>query len=359
MAPFIPGVLNTLSRLEIAACLWEAVLHLRDHPQPDPEALGCALAIRNAGDTLGTSALRLRVINWTDAVEEAWERSDAAYPLCNWHFVQQWILQAIDWSDPCHPGMRDTPHGSVHPLSGLGQAQDFARTSSHRDHLRLLARVRKFLEAQVDLTGGEREALIEDIVRAERHFAASPLPWPLDLHAAVIEHRHGVNIHVALDATTLDAEIARFCREWWGEAGDARDANTLTNAEIVAGYFKQHPSESCTRDRIRLEPPPLAPLDDGSIEEGRYCVLSTAHLTLHTADCLDKWASWPPTERPIDIAASVYGWFVPTRALPAERSACLPVDLLRLMIFGRERGFRFILLDCDADADGGLPVHGW
>ncbi|MDE8652149.1 hypothetical protein [Novosphingobium album (ex Liu et al. 2023)] len=96
-----------------------------------------------------------------------------------------------------------------------------------------------------------------------------------------------------------------------------------------------------------------------SIEQGRYCVLSTAHLTFQTADCLDKWASWPPSDRPIDIAASVYGWFVPTRDLLEERRANLPEDLLGLIAFGRARGFQFVLLDCDADCAEDLPVHDW
>ncbi|MFT4055133.1 MAG: hypothetical protein QM681_11560 [Novosphingobium sp.] len=96
-----------------------------------------------------------------------------------------------------------------------------------------------------------------------------------------------------------------------------------------------------------------------AIEEGRYCVLSTAHLTVQTADLLDRWASWPPSDRPIDIAASVYGWFVPVYALTEECRARLPDDLLRLIAFGRERFFQFLLLDCDGERFRDLPVHTW
>src|SRR3546814_4023532 len=58
--------------LETAACLWEAVLALRSRPITDPDAIGLALAIGKTFDALGTAALRLTVVGWTDAVEASW-----------------------------------------------------------------------------------------------------------------------------------------------------------------------------------------------------------------------------------------------------------------------------------------------
>jgi len=96
-----------------------------------------------------------------------------------------------------------------------------------------------------------------------------------------------------------------------------------------------------------------------SLETGRYCVLSTAHLTAATASLLDLWASWPPDVRPIDIAAAVHGWFVPTRPLDADRAAQLPGDLTALIAFGQERGFAYVLIDCDGGETDDLPTHTW
>ncbi|WP_454883036.1 DUF5983 family protein [Sphingomonas oryzagri] len=96
-----------------------------------------------------------------------------------------------------------------------------------------------------------------------------------------------------------------------------------------------------------------------SIGQGRYCVLSTGHLTAGTAVLLDEWASWPPSDRPIDIAASVYGWFVPTREIDERWRGQLPDDLLQVISFARDRGFQFVLLHCDGDEVDMLPRHHW
>ena len=217
-------------------------------------------------------------------------------------------------------------------------------------------RARSAIEYPEDLASHARSDLIAEIRSAEDHIERSSLPWPVKLHAAAIEHRYGTNIHAAIDETTLDAEIAAWCREWWKEAGDERDPATLGDETVSAIY----PTDGCAKDLLQVTPPLLhTSLASKSVETGRYCVLSTAHLTVQTAGLLDGWASWPPTERPIDIAASVYGWFVPTRSLDEARQAQLPADLLRLMAFGRSRSFQFLLLDCDGDRSDDLPVHDW
>lgn len=314
----------TLSHLETAACLWEAVLELRDRPETTPDASSLALALRKCADTLGTAALRLIVVGWVDAVEAAWRTVEGEYPLSfDWDFVPRWIADTIDWSDPRRPVIRATAparyvRSTSFPSTGYDATPQPAIGTSHEDHL------------------------------------------AIEVHTAVIEHRHGMNIHVAVDAMALDKEIAAYCREYWSEIDDARDPNNLSDGEAISSYFECHPSESCTKDRMRIAPVAHPfPLAAGSIEQGRYCVLSTAHLTVHTASCLDKWASWPPSDRPIDIAASVYGWFVPTRAIDDDRRAQLPQDLLRLIAFGRAHGFQFLLFDCDGSDVDGLPLHHW
>ncbi|BAK66611.1 hypothetical protein SLG_19360 [Sphingobium sp. SYK-6] len=353
-------------RLEIAACLWETVLTFRDRPATDPDALARAFVIRRVFDSLGTQALRPIVLSWTAAVERAWQDIDDDCPFgLDWSFIGRWLAESVDWSHPHHPILRSDAagqHAEHASATAIGEERSSGATdiASREDHLDLLARARSAIEHPDDLANHARNQLIAKIRGAEDRLQRSPLPWPVHLHAAAIEHRYGTNIHAAIDEAALDAEIAAWCREWWKETGDERDPATLDNETVIAVYFDGHPSDGCARDQLQVVPPPVqASVAPESVETGRYCVLSTAHLTVQTAGLLDGWASWPPTERPIDIAASVYGWFVPTRLLDEARQAQLPDDLLRLMAFGRSRGFQFLLLDCDGDSSDDLPVHDW
>ncbi len=353
-------------RLEIAACLWETVLTFRDRPATDPDALERALAIRGVFDRLGTQALRPIVLSWTAAVERAWQDIDDDCPFgLDWAFIERWLAESVDWAHPDHPILRSDAagrHAEQACATGIGEEPSSGPTdiASREDHIALLVRARSAIEYPDDLANHARNQLISEIRGAEDRIERSPLPWPVHLHAAAIEHRYGTNIHAAIDEATLDAEIAAWCREWWKETGDERDPATLDNETVIALYFDGHPSDGCAKDQLQVGPPRLRlSVSSESMETGRYCVLSTAHLTVQTAGLLDGWASWPPTERPIDIAASVYGWFVPTRSLEEARQAQLPADLLRLMAFGRSRGFQFLLLDCDGDRSADLPVHDW
>jgi len=98
------------SALETAACIWEAVLTLRDHPATDPDAIALALAIRDTCNAVGTADLRLTAVGWTGAVEAAWSAVADGYDLCfDWDFVPGWIIDYIDWSDPAHPTIRPEP----------------------------------------------------------------------------------------------------------------------------------------------------------------------------------------------------------------------------------------------------------
>lgn len=75
--------------LETAACLWECVLDRRnDSPQ-----------INDAFNRMGTSALRLTVLRWTELVDAAWEKVKDEYDQpFDWEFVPDWISENIDWS---------------------------------------------------------------------------------------------------------------------------------------------------------------------------------------------------------------------------------------------------------------------
>ncbi|KAB2855861.1 MAG: hypothetical protein F9K41_07975 [Sphingopyxis terrae] len=95
------------------------------------------------------------------------------------------------------------------------------------------------------------------------------------------------------------------------------------------------------------------------MEAGRYCVLTTAHVSTATASSLDEWCSSAATDRPINVASTVYGWFVPVREVDEPTLARLPADLLAAMKFARERGFDHILFDCDAGGVEDLPQHNW
>ncbi len=101
---------NCAFALETAACLWEAVLSLRDHPVTNPADIERALLIRESCNAIGTAALRMTVIGWTDAVDAAWASVADGYLGCfDWDFVPDWIIRHVDWSDPCHPLFRQEP----------------------------------------------------------------------------------------------------------------------------------------------------------------------------------------------------------------------------------------------------------
>jgi len=98
---------NPAFALETAACLWEAVLSLRDNPITDPADLERALLIRGSFKAVGTAALRLTVIGWTGALDAAWAEAADDYPMSfDWDFVPDWIIRHVDWSDPFCPVIR-------------------------------------------------------------------------------------------------------------------------------------------------------------------------------------------------------------------------------------------------------------
>ncbi|MFC3215439.1 hypothetical protein [Novosphingobium panipatense] len=145
----------TLSHLEAAASLWEAVLDLRDHPAAEPDALVRALAIRKSFEAMGTCAMRIIVVGWIDAVDAAWYRNQETCPFCfDWSFVKQWVIDTIDWSDPDNPAIRIDASGTDITDNVTTAAQAGAKSPgpagpqiTRHDHVALLARARRPGEA--------------------------------------------------------------------------------------------------------------------------------------------------------------------------------------------------------------------
>lgn len=227
-----------------------------------------------------------------------------------------------------------------------------------RDLVLLLARARRAIEAPDQLTQGDRWTLLETLASTEAHIAGSDLPWSIDIHIGSIDHRHGLNQYAASTRAALIAEVAIYCRENWSRIGDGRDPATLDDETVTCLYFDGREEEHLLTDRIRVGPSAQACVPQ-LLETGWYCVLGTAHLSTSTADLLDRWCSDQVQDRPLNIASSIYGWFVPTREVDPITRAEIPDDLLAALCFGRERGFDHVLFDCDAGTVEGLRVHDW
>lgn len=230
--------------------------------------------------------------------------------------------------------------------------------NSIRSFAQLLARARAAIETPADLDDAARTAVVEDIAMFEDCLARDAIPWGFDIHIGSIDHKHGTNHYAALSRKALMAEVAEYCREWWSDIDDRRDPATLDDETIADIYFDDHPSEYLRTDRVRINPP-LADMKTSSLETGHYCVLTTAHLSTATANSLDEWSTAETSERPINVASTVYGWFVPAREVDELTQAKLPTDLLAAMNFARAHGFDHILFDCDAGSVEALPKHDW
>ncbi|MDE1917624.1 MAG: hypothetical protein KGJ57_18405 [Sphingomonadales bacterium] len=230
-----------------------------------------------------------------------------------------------------------------------------------RSHVDLLARARFALKGLPEPHSMAARQLLAELTAAERGMAMGGLPWPITVHVGVIEHRHGANLYAAYTRAALDRDLAGFCREYWSELPGGNEAPPSDDGAAVSAYFVRHDQDGLTCEQTTLEPPSGLWASDAPIqlERGRYCVLSTAHITVSTADLISLWSTWPPNSRPLDIAASVRGWFVPTRPPEDIYAAQLPPDLAALMAFGRDGGFDHVLLDCDGDETDGLKTHDW
>lgn len=76
---------------------------------------------------------------------------------------------------------------------------------------------------------------------------------------------------------------------------------------------------------------------------------STVHLTQSTRDRLDQMAEGGE----VLTASTPYGWFVWAEEDPQPD---LPDELAAIMAHARSKGAEYILFDCDAPENPGLPV---
>ncbi|CCW16365.1 hypothetical protein EBBID32_7010 [Sphingobium indicum BiD32] len=95
------------------------------------------------------------------------------------------------------------------------------------------------------------------------------------------------------------------------------------------------------------------------MEIGRYLVLGTVHVSMKTAELLDGWALLEPSSRPLAVASTHYGWFIPTREAEKPDREQIPSEVLAAMRVGREQGCDYLLFDCDAGETDGLVVFPW
>lgn len=96
-----------------------------------------------------------------------------------------------------------------------------------------------------------------------------------------------------------------------------------------------------------------------TVEIGRYLVLGTMHVSMKTAEVLDAWALLDPASRPLGVASTHYGWFIPTRDVEGQDRLAIPGELLAAMELGRKQGCDYLLFDCDACAIDTLTIFPW
>lgn len=103
----------------------------------------------------------------------------------------------------------------------------------------------------------------------------------------------------------------------------------------------------------------LPALKEIAVEIGRYLVLGTMHVSTKTAELLDGWALLEPASRPLGVASTHYGWFIPTREVEGPDRLSIPGELLAAMALGRGEGCDYLLFDCDTCAIDALPIFPW
>jgi len=59
----------------------------------------------------------------------------------------------------------------------------------------------------------------------------------ITVHIATVSHRHGTDAFVALTEDGLFKELAKYCREWWGEEIGRELKRPRSNRELVDAYF--------------------------------------------------------------------------------------------------------------------------
>lgn len=230
------------------------------------------------------------------------------------------------------------------------------KSPSLSDHLALLVRARDTLARHVQTTSKDRP-FITDLETEIARIRDNPMPWPVTVYLAHITYSHGICTFAAPTHRVLMAEIARFCRSQWDQISYDRDPATIDDPTTVHEYFHRHPEDHLHSCTIPIHPDTAT--DVNALEIGRHLTLSTRHLPWTTTLEIDKWIELDPSDRPIAVADTHYGWFVATKVLAHDSSSTVPDDLLVVLRFAQDNGCNYVLFDRDGPFVDGLRVYEW
>lgn len=242
-----------------------------------------------------------------------------------------------------HPHARTpTP---PHPSIGTADTDPLTRSA----HLALLTRARRAIATPGELDDDTRNILIDDIDAATTRFSTCPLPWPLMVHVGAVEHGEGVNQYIAVTSRALIQQIADYCREFWFEIDDSRDASHLDDETVVSEYFRRHPHEVHSTAVEQLSPEPaIAP---GLLGAGKVLLLDSRHISPETDSHLLEWANAGRMDAPVFVTDTPMGWLLSDEPdCPFEE---LPEDLECAMTCARVAGAQHLLIGRD-----GVIVEG-
>lgn len=83
--------------LETAACLWEAVLDILNGGAGHK---GLRARVDRVRENMGTSGLRLAVLEWVDAADADWAtvKEECWDQPFDWEWIPQWIANNVEWT---------------------------------------------------------------------------------------------------------------------------------------------------------------------------------------------------------------------------------------------------------------------
>lgn len=226
-------------------------------------------------------------------------------------------------------------------------------TQTHSElHRALLARARTALETPESVDDALRASLISELAAAERVLEVHSLPWPIEIHTGVIEHRHGVNHYVASSRADLMRQLASFCREYWHEVSCGRAHEERDDEAIVSEYFERKGDEFywLAAERLELERPltvSLPPIH-------RFIRLSIRHLSPGTCHGLMDSSESKKTPDTLPFVDTTFGMMMQVPSHSAHHA--LPEDLDVVLKYASRLGVSIILFHADGDVAEDLPL---
>ncbi|OUC53011.1 MULTISPECIES: hypothetical protein [Sphingomonadaceae] len=228
---------------------------------------------------------------------------------------------------------------------------DYTRSA----HLALLARAKAALAPHAASAG--ISDLIADLEAAVGRIQQTPVPWPVPVYLALIGHGHGTSVAAAVSHKGLLDQVAVFCRSQWGEINDDRDPASLDASLVVRDYFNRHPEDRLVSRMDWIEPD--IGYDPERLEIGNYLALSSRHISWPTTLTIDEWMTRDPSDRPVSIADTHYGWLICTVPSSFGDRSAIPDDLTDTLSFAQEKGCDYLILDRDASTTDRLPCFEW